>query len=46
MYGERNNYRWQIDLRKRNTPFESVDDTKPINDTFGSPQEDLFRNPR
>lgn len=46
MYGERNNYRWQIDLRKRNTPFESVDDTRPINDTFGSPQEDLFRNPR
>jgi GWxTD domain-containing protein len=46
MYGERFNYRWQIDLRKRNTPFESVDDTRPINDTFGSPQDDLFRNPR
>jgi GWxTD domain-containing protein len=46
MYGERNNYRWQIDLRKRNTPFDSVDDTRPANETFGSPQDDLFRNPR
>lgn len=46
MYGERYNYRWQIDLHKRNTPFESVDDTTPINDTFGNPQDNLFNNPR
>ena len=44
--GERNNQRWKIDLQKRNTPFNSVDDTNSKNSTWGNQQDDLFTNPR
>ena len=44
--GERYNYRWKIDLQKRNQPFNSIDDTDPINSSWGSQQDDLYLNPR
>lgn len=44
--GERNNYRWKIDLQKRSTPFNSIDDTNTNNSTWGSQGDDLFTNPR
>ncbi len=43
--GERKNTRWKIDLQKRNTPFNSVDDTDNNNSDWGN-QDDLFINPR
>ena len=46
MRGERQNYRWQIDLQKRTTPFDNLDNTTPLNSSHGSRSNELFTNPR
>ena len=46
MRGERQNYRWQIDLQKRTTPFNDLDNTNPLNGSHGSRSNELFTNPR
>lgn len=46
MRGERQNYRWQIDLQKRTTPFNNWDQTDPLNSSHGSRSSEMFTNPR
>ncbi len=46
MRGERQNYRWQMDLQKRTTPFDNWDQTTPLNGSHGTRSEELFTNPR
>ena len=46
MRGERQNYRWQIDLQKRTNPFDNLDNTTPLNSSHGSQSNELFTNPR
>ncbi|MFT7612299.1 MAG: GWxTD domain-containing protein [Parvicellaceae bacterium] len=46
MRGERQNYRWQIDLQKRTSPFGNLDQTTPANSSHGSRSNDIFNNPR
>jgi len=46
MRGERQNYRWQIDLQKRTSPFGNLDQTTPLNGSHGSRSNDIFTNPR
>lgn len=46
MRGERQNYRWQIDLQKRTSPFNNLDNNNPVNSSHGSRSNELFTNPK
>ena len=43
--GELQDHAWQLKLNRRNTGYESIDDTKPVRH-YGSRAEDLYNNPR